>query len=135
MSGFLDTSVVVRYLRGEPPEMADRAAEIIEGSPELYITDVVLAETAHVLTSVYRVAREMVVDGLVDLVRRRNITTFGLDKALVLQGLVLCRPSGRVSVPDAVIWAAARSSGVGAVYSFDERSPLDGVTIRRDPER
>jgi predicted nucleic acid-binding protein len=135
MSGFLDTSVVVRYLRGEPPEMADRAAEIIEGSPELYITDVVLAETAHVLTSVYRVARDMVVDGLVALVRRRNITTFGLDKALVLQGLMFCRPAGRVSVPDAMIWAAARSSGVGAVYSFDERFPLDGVTIRRGPER
>ena len=31
MSDFLDTSMVVRYLTGDPPNMAEQAARVIEG--------------------------------------------------------------------------------------------------------
>ena len=31
MSGFLDTSLVVRYLTRDVPQMADQAAEVIDG--------------------------------------------------------------------------------------------------------
>jgi predicted nucleic acid-binding protein len=134
VSGFLDTSVLVRYLRGEPPDMAEQAAEIVERSSELYVTDVALTETAHVLASVYRVAREAIVDALVALLRRRNVTTFRLDKEAVIQGLLLCRPSGRVSIPDAMIWAAARSSDVETVYTFDRRFPSEGVSLHQSRE-
>jgi len=65
MTGFLDTSVVVRYLTGDPPELAEQAAQIVDQENDLQITDVVLAETAYVLTSVYRVRRDIVVDHLV----------------------------------------------------------------------
>jgi len=132
-SGFLDTNVVVRYLMDDPPEMAEQAARIVEGETDLWLTDVVLAETAYVLRDVYHVSREAIVDRLIDFIRRRNVTLCGLDKDMVIQGLLLCRPSGRVSFADALIWAAARSAGPRVVYSFDARFPSAGVEVRRTP--
>lgn len=132
MSGLLDTSIVVRYLTDDPPELAEKAAQIIDGEEQLQITDVVLAETAFVLTSVYMIPRSVVVDHLITFLQKENISPFSLDKGLVLQALLLCKPSGRVSFADAMIWAAARSSERKVVYSFDERFPEDGLEVRRE---
>jgi predicted nucleic acid-binding protein len=131
VSGFLDTSVVVRYLTGHPPAMAAQAALIIDEVDNLEVSGVVLTETAYVLRSRYQVPRESIVDHLVAFVRKENIKTFALEKELVLLALIMCRPSGRVSFADAMIWAAARSGGGQIIYSFDQRFPTDGVEVRR----
>ena len=130
MSGFLDTSMVVRYLRGAPPNLAAQAARVIDSEEDLQVTDVVLAETAYVLTSVYQISRSVVVDHLIAFLQKENVSPFALDKGLVLQALLLCKPSGRVSFADAMVWAAARSSGNRVVYSLDERFPDDGLEVR-----
>jgi predicted nucleic acid-binding protein len=131
-AALLDTSVIVRYLTGDPKHLASRAARIIDGETSLLVTDVVVAETAFVLSSVYGVPRRAVVDRLVELLQRRNLSVFRLDKGAVIQGLLLCRPSNRISFADAMVWAAARSARVDAVYSFDERFPSGGIQVRRD---
>ena len=131
MSSFLDTSFVVRYLTGDPPELAERAAEIIDKEQGLLVTDVVLAETAYVLTSLYQLPRAIVVDHLPAFMQKYNVAPFGLDKDIVLQALLLCRPSVGVSFADSLIWAAARSSRNTVIYSFDTRFPEDGVEVRR----
>ena len=127
---FLDTSVVVRYLIGVPDDLARRAREIIDQLDDLQIGGVALAETAFVLTTVYRAPRLNVVDSLTELLRKANISTFGMDKDLALQALLMCRRSGRVSFADALIWAEARSAGSETVYSFDQRFPSDGLELR-----
>ena len=131
MSGILDTSMVVRYLTGNPPELAEQAASIIDHEEDLLVTDVVIAETAYVLTTVYGVPRQIVVDHLLTFLQKENIRTFTLEKDFVLQALLLCRHSGRVSFADALVWAAARSTDEKVVFSLDERSPADGVEIRK----
>ena len=80
MSGFLDTSMVVRYLVRDVPEMADRAATIIDSDENLLISGVALAEVDHVLRSVYNLPREAVIDHLMAFVSKRNIYCHGLDK-------------------------------------------------------
>ena len=107
---------------GDPP---DQAARIIDQQDDLQITDVVLAETAYVLTSVYQVPRDVVVDHLIALVQKENISPFALDMGLVLHALLLCRPSARVSFADAI-----RSAGAKVVYSLDERFPRNGLEVR-----
>jgi len=111
--------------------MAEQAARVIDGEEGLQITDVVLAETAYVLTSVYRISRSVAVDHLVAFLQKQNISPFVLDKGLVLQALLLCKASGRVSFADAMLWASARSSETKVVYSLDERFPQDGLEVRR----
>jgi predicted nucleic acid-binding protein len=130
MNPFLDTSVLVRYMTGDPPAMAERARQIIDGTLILAVTEVVLAETAHVLLSYYGVPRETVVDHLINFLQKENIVTHGCDKGLVVLSLLRCRPSGRISIPDALIWAAARSSGVTVIYSFDRRFPAVDIEVR-----
>ena len=129
MSGFLDTSIVVSYLTGDPPLLAEQAAEIIDRDENLKITDVVIVETAYVLLSVYEIEREVVVDNLITFMQKKNISPFALKKSLVLQALLLCRPSRRVSFADAMIWATARSAGSKIIYSLDDRFPSDGIKI------
>lgn len=130
---FVDTSILVRYLTGDPPDMASQAALVVDGNTVVHLTDVAVIETAYVLTSVYRHPRHAVVDALVDLIQKRNVALFGLDKETAIDALLLCRPSGRVSFGDAMIWAAARSAGAAVVYSFDARFPSDGIEVRRSP--
>lgn len=127
---FLDTNMVIRYLTGQPREQADRADRIINGVRALLVSDVVLVETAYVLRTQYRASREAIIDQLIDLVQRENILVYAIDKDLALQGMRMCRPSGRVSVSDAMIWAAARTAGASAIYTFDERFPNDSVELR-----
>jgi predicted nucleic acid-binding protein len=123
--------MVVRYLTGDPRELAERAARVIDGEEGLQVTDVVIAETAYVLMSVYGIPRSVVVDHLVAFLQKENISPFALDKGLVLQALLLCKTSGRVSFADAKVWAAGRSSVSKVVYSLDERFPEDGLEVRR----
>ncbi len=131
MGALLDTSVVVRYLTGDPPHLAARAARIIDGTHALAVSDVVIAETAYVLSTVYGVPRPALVDALVAFLQKRNVTSLRLDKGAVIQGLLLARPSKRVSFADAMVWAAARSARE-AVYSFDDRFPAEGIELRRE---
>ena len=130
MTAALDTSFVVRYLTGSPADMARLASEVIDSREQLQISGIALAETAHILTRVYRVPREVVADQLIDFIRKDNISLTGLTKNLAVQGLLKCQPSGRVSFADALIWAAARSAGSDSVYSFDLRFPDDGLEVR-----
>ncbi len=129
MSALLDTSMLVRYLTGDPPDLADVSARVIDGEDSLLITDVVLVEAAYVLRSEYDVPRQAIVDQLIALLRKANIETFRLDKHLVIESLFLCRPSGRASFGDALIWAAARSEPDPIVYSLDRRFPDEGITV------
>ena len=131
MTAALDTSFVVRYMMGSPADSARQASEVIDSTEELEISGIALAETAFVLTTVYQVPRGRAADQLIDLVRKENISITGLTKDLAIQGLLMCRPSGRVSFADALIWAAARSGGSKVVYSFDGRFPGDGLEVRR----
>jgi len=132
MAPILDTSIIVRYLTGDPPRLATRAARIIDSGEVLAIPDVVIAETAFVLASVYGVARSQVVETLVALVQKRNLVTLPAAKGEIIQALLMCRPSRRVSFADAMVWATARSARAEAVYSFDQRFPEEGIELRRD---
>jgi predicted nucleic acid-binding protein len=130
MSRFLDTSIVVRYLTGDPPELADMAAKVLDGEADLKLTDVAIVETAYVLSTVYKITREAVVDSLIALIQKKNVALFALEKQRALEALLLCRPSNRVSFADAFIWAAAKTDGAEAIYSFDERFPEEEIEVR-----
>jgi predicted nucleic acid-binding protein len=126
---FLDTSFVVRYLTDDPPELAARAAAVIDSDQPLILSEMVLLETAYVLTSVYRVPRADVVDALAALVQRSNLRLSSLTKPRALAGLSLCRDSNRCSFTDALLWAQAVDSGAERLYSFDRKFPDQGLTV------
>lgn len=127
----VDTSVIVRYFLQDHPEHGPAAARLVDGAENLGVSLVALAETAFVLSRVYGVPREEVVDLLVALLRKRNMDTLGADKALVASALLMCRPSGRVNYADALINADARAHTAGKLHTFDERFPPEGLTLEK----
>ena len=129
MIALVDTSVLVRYLTGEPPDQAERATALIEGDQELCVPVIALVETAYVLSTVYGVERARVVDVLIELLARVNITTHELSRERAAEALGLCRHSRRVSFADALIWAAAVSVDA-EVFTFDQRFPAMQISRR-----
>lgn len=126
----LDTNLIVRYLTGDPPQQAALAKRLLEGPRPLLVSEVILAECVFVLTSVYRMPREAVVDALCDLLQRRNLEPLALSKRLAIEALGLCRDSKRVSFADALLWARARQSGL-PVATFDRSFPNAGIEVDR----
>ena len=124
---FVDTNVLVRYLTDDPPELAERAARVIESEEQLTVSELVLVEAAYVLTTVYEIPRVSAVDALIELVQRRNLALLHLAKPLAIEALRLSRDSGRVSFADAFLWAHARQAGADTVYTFDTRFPTQGL--------
>ena len=127
----VDTDALLRYLLQDDPEQGPPAARLVDGPEDLGVSLVALAEAAFVLSRVYGVPRERVVDDLVTLLRKRDMVVLGMDKALAASVLLLCRPSGRVSYADALINADARAHGVGTLYTFDERFPSEGLALEK----
>jgi predicted nucleic-acid-binding protein len=119
----LDSSYIVRYLTDDPPEMASQAAAAIDSEQPLWISEVILAESAYVLTSVYKVPRDMVVDSLISLIHRQNIRLTLIPKLLAVEALQLCRDSKRYSFADVLLWAEARHLQAKGIYTFDQRFP------------
>ena len=135
-AAFIDTSVIVRYLINEPPDMAKTAAAIIDSGQPLIVSEIVLVETAYVLASVYEVPRAVIVDALSAFIQRRNIHLLTLSKPLALEALRHCRDSGRHSFADALLWAEARQSEFPRIYTFDKRflsKGLEWVGVREWP--
>lgn len=126
---FLDTSCIVRYLTGDPPALAERAAEILDDDQPLTLSEIALVETAYVLESFYKIPRDPLVDSLTALVQRRNIHLVSLEKPLALEALAKCRGSKRTSFADALLWAQARQQGAKRIYSFDRRFPSEDLEV------
>lgn len=127
--GFLDTSVIVRYITGDPPELAERAGRLLDSEQLLVLSEVALLETAHVLAKFYGVPRLALVDALVALVQKANLRMATLPKPRVLEALYLCRDSHRYSLPDVILWAQAREMKVEPLFTFDRRFPSQGLTL------
>lgn len=71
------------------------------------------------------------VDALMALVRRSNVSLLNVSKPLALeaQALLMCRPSRRICFVDALLLGEARESGVACLYTFDQRFPSEGLEL------
>ena len=129
ISQFLDTNSIARYLISDDPEQSKRAATLIESERPLRISIVVLAEVALALAVLYKIARADVVDALTRLLERHNIETHEIQTDLAVRALSMCRPSKRISSPDALLWAVAREAGPSRVWTFDQRFPRHEIEV------
>jgi predicted nucleic acid-binding protein len=126
-----DTSVLVRYLVGTPPAQARRAAALLDQAPEVGLPIVVIVETAHVLRTQYGVDRADVVETLIELLTRENVTLLGLPKPEALAALVRARALASGPIPDALIAATVSWAGAVPLYSFDKHIGRFGVQVEQ----
>jgi predicted nucleic acid-binding protein len=125
----LDTSVIVRYLVGSPPDQARRAKALIEADAEIGLPLVALLETAHVLRTVYRLERAAILDALIVLLTRANIRLIGLSNNDALAALAGARSMASGPIADALIAAQAQAADALPLYTFDEGMRRHGVAV------
>lgn len=127
MSAFLDTNVLVRYLTGDPPQLARRAATFLARADELLVPDLVVAEVVYVLESFYEVERVRVAELVRAVIAFPAIVV--VDAALLLRAIEVYEVN-RLDFAEAYLVASAEVSGVGAIASFD-RSIDKVATVQR----
>jgi len=117
MTAFVDTNILVRHLTGDPSAMAERATAFLASRSELYLTDLIVAETIYVLESFYKAPRDQVAEAMRSLVSMRSIVT--VDPSLLLRAIEVYEID-RLDFAESYLVACAESTGVGAVASFDK---------------
>ena len=71
----LDTNYLLRFLTNDIKSQAQAAKEVIEGSKEIYIPVIVIAETIYFLRNYYKVGKSAICEELSLLIRQPNIKT------------------------------------------------------------
>jgi predicted nucleic acid-binding protein len=129
---FVDSNVVLRFLTGEPPEMAQQAhtlfAAVDRGQIRLVLEEVVVAEIVWVLQSFYGHKPADISRTLLQLIAHEGIECRG--KARLAEALTLYADR-RIDLTDALLAASVYASGERTVYSFDRHfDRLEGITRR-----
>ncbi|MCB0987040.1 MAG: type II toxin-antitoxin system VapC family toxin [Acidimicrobiales bacterium] len=132
MSAFVDTNILVRHLTGDPPAMAARATAYLASADELYLPDLIVAETVYVLESYYEVPRPQVAMAMRSLIAFDAIVT--VDPALLLRAIEVYEID-RLDFADAYLVACAESTGVSSVASFDKSIDRVKTIERIEPPR
>lgn len=103
--------------------MAARATAYLASSDELYLPDLIVAETVYVLESYYEAPRHQVAEAMRSLISFDSIVT--VDPALLLRAIEAYEID-RLDIAEAYLVACAESTGVGSVASFGKA--IDRVT-------
>ena len=119
-SWWVDANVLLRFLTGDPSELAGRASRLLEvaerdGAP-LRVHSVTVAETVWVLQSFYGYSKGEISDALVPLLEHPALRVEGAR--IVLEALETMA-SSNVDFADALLAETARSRAEGVV-SFDK---------------
>jgi predicted nucleic acid-binding protein len=116
---WVDANVLLRFLTGDPPELARRASGVLEraerdGVP-LRVHSVVVAETVWVLQSFYGYSKGEISGALIPLLEHPALRVEG---ARTVIGALQTMSSSNVDFADALLAGTARSHGEG-IASFD----------------
>lgn len=119
-SWWVDANVLLRFLTGDPPELAGRASGLLEeaerGGVPLRVHSVVVAETVWVLQSFYGYSKGEISGALTPLLEHPALRVEGAGTVIrALEAMA----STNVDFADALLAATARSRGEG-IASFDK---------------
>ena len=110
--------------------MAKRATAFLASQPELYLADLIVAETVYVLESVYKASRDQVANAMRSLIAMRSMIT--VDPALLLRAIEVYEVN-RLDFAEAYLVACAETAGLGAIASFDKAIDRVTTVTRMDP--
>ncbi len=118
---YVDANVVLRFLTGDPPPMAEQAAALFQaveqGKLRLVVDTIVLAEVVWVLQSFYRYRPSEIAPVLREFLLHDGIETE--EKDVLFQALSFYELKN-VDFTDALVAARMRKRRVEAISSFKE---------------
>jgi predicted nucleic acid-binding protein len=130
VTALIDTNVLVRHLTGQPAAQAAAATRFLAQESDLILEDLVFAEVAYVLASVYGASAAAVAASLRAILAFPSIRVRDAD---LLQRSVEVLELRNVGFTDAYLIAAAERSGIGVIASFDRQIDRVGTVQRVEP--
>jgi len=132
----VDANILLRLLTNQPPELAQRAAVLLERAEqtglELVVAPFTIAEVVHVLQSVYHWDRDVVASRLLQFLSTSVVTV--LDAAVVTRALTWFLDVRQIAFADAYLSALATARCHGRVVSFDrDLRRLEGIEVIAQP--
>jgi len=112
--------------------MAARATAYLEREQELFLTDLVVAETVYVLESFYEAPREQVAEAVRSLIA--FVSVICVDPALLVRSTEVYE-TARIDFAEAYLVACAESTGVTKIASFDRSLDRVQTVERVEPPR
>jgi len=112
----IDANVILRYLLGDHPEHAARAAEVIDRS-SVFVAVEVLCEVVYVLGGVYSVERKMIAEKLAEFIR---LDTVAVDDARVLMAAFDLFAQTKIDFVDSLLCAYNKVRS-DTVVTFDQK--------------
>lgn len=130
MSAFVDTNILVRHLTGDPADMAARASRFLAEERDVFLTDLVVAETVYVLESFYEAPRGVVAEAVRALIAFESVIC--VDPPLLLRAVEVYEVD-RLDFAEAYLVACAETTGVGRIASFDRSISRVNTVERVEP--
>jgi predicted nucleic-acid-binding protein len=112
----IDANVILRYLLGDHPEHAARAAEVIDRS-SVFVAVEVLCEVVYVLGGAYSVERKTIAEKLAEFIRLDNVA---VDDARVLMAAFDLFAQTKIDFVDSLLCAYRKVRG-DTVVTFDQK--------------
>jgi predicted nucleic acid-binding protein len=120
-SSYVDANVILRFLTGDPPDMAQDAASLFQavedGHLTLIVDDVVIAEVVWVLQSFYHHPTSDIATALRDFLSQDGIQAE--EKITLIRALTLYETKN-IDFADALVATRMQEQGIEHVFSFDK---------------
>ncbi len=126
----IPTNVLSRHLTGDPPEPARRATAYLGAEDDLYLTDLVVAETVYVLEAFHEAPRDRAAEAIRALLALGSMIV--VDRGLLLRSVEIYE-TARLDFAEAYLVPCAESTGVSRVASFERTIDRIGTVIRVEP--
>jgi predicted nucleic acid-binding protein len=127
---FVDPSILVSHLIGEPDHLARASTAWIADGELMLVSDLVLAETIRLLETVFDVDRHLIATATRSLLV--HDATVAVDIDVLLRAISIYEIDG-LTFPAAHLVALAESTGVTRIASFDRRFDRSTTVRRIDP--
>lgn len=112
------------------PKWLPGATAYLAAESELFLTDLVVAETFNVLESFYEAPREKIAEAIRSLLALGSIVS--IDKALLLRAIEVYEVD-RLDFAEAYLVACAESTGINQIAPFERSIDRLGTIARVEP--
>lgn len=118
LAGSLDTSVLVRLLTGDIPELETSALALINSGKDFLVSDTSLIEATYALNEYYKVPRQQVAEAILELTANPHFQTAQIIFEEVFK---LYEKQPALSVEDCYLAVKAKADKGSPLWTFDKK--------------
>jgi predicted nucleic acid-binding protein len=131
---FVDANVILRYLTGDPPDMAEASLKTFsaaqKGEISLILIPITVAEVVWVLESFYGYPKDRIAATITEFLHSDGLEVMDLD--ILIQALSFYDEKN-IDFADALLSASALNPGPNLIYSFDRHFDRIAEITRLEP--